>query len=73
MGKQIYSNKFMLTETYKAVSSQFSFARVHKMRQTAYKQGMLAWDLPTNYVIIWSCLLVKNKVMPSFGITTSQK
>ena len=29
MGKQIYSNKFMLTETYKAVSSPFFFARVH--------------------------------------------
>ena len=52
MGKPIYSNKFMLAETYKAVSSQFSFARVQlrKMSQTAYKQGMLAWDLPTNYV-----------------------
>ena len=51
MGKQIYSNKFMLTETYKADSSQFSFARVvlRKMSQTAYKQGMLAWDWPTNY------------------------
>ena len=55
MGKQIYSNKFMLTETYKAVSSQFSFASslvLRKMSQTAYKQGMLAWDWPTNYVII---------------------
>ena len=42
------------------------------MSQTAYKQGMLAWDGPTNYVIyiyIWSCLPVENKVMPSFGIT----
>ena len=24
---------------------------LRKMSQTAYKQGMLAWDLPTNYVI----------------------
>ena len=23
------------------------------MSQTAYKQGMLAWDWPTNYVIIY--------------------
>ena len=55
MGKQIYSNKFMLTETYKAFSSQSSFTRVHsyKMSQTAYKHGMLAWDWPTNYVIIY--------------------
>ena len=71
MGKQIYSNKFMLTETYKAVSSQFSFASslvLRKMSQTAYKQGMLAWDWPTNYVIIW-CVPRKNRVMPSFGMT----
>ena len=40
------------------------------MSQTAYKQGMLAWDGPTNYVIyIYICLPVENKVMPSFGIT----
>ena len=47
----------MLTETYKAVSSSF-------------KQGMLAWDWPTNYVIIW-CVPRKNRVMPSFGMTRS--
>ena len=42
------------------------------MSQTAYKQGMLAWDWPTNYVIIW-CIPVENKVMPSFGITINPK
>ena len=43
------------------------------MSQTAYKQGMLAWDWPTNYgsSSIWSCLPVENKVMPSFGITNT--
>ena len=71
MGKQIYSNKFMLTETYKAVSSQFSFVWVHsfilrKMSKSAYKQSL---ECPSNcvYIVygsIWSCLLVKNKVMP---------
>ena len=29
MGKQIYCNTFMLTDTYKTVSSQFSFAGVN--------------------------------------------
>ena len=29
---------------------------------------MLAWDWPTNYVIIW-CVPRKNRVMPSFGMT----
>ena len=57
MGKQIYSNKFVLTETYKAVSSQIflraSSLVLRKMSQATYKQGMLAWDWPTNYVIIY--------------------
>ena len=43
------------------------------MSQTAYKQGMLAWDWPTNYVIIiiW-CVPRKNRVMPSFGMTITR-
>ena len=46
MGKQIYSNKFMLTETYsfKSIFLRASSLVLRKMSQAAYKQGMLAWD-----------------------------
>ena len=56
MGKQIYSNKFMLTETYKAVSSQLSFARVHSyfVKWAKLPINKECWQLgmPSNCVYI---------------------
>ena len=75
MGKQIYSNKFMLTETYKAVSSQFFFARVHSYfvkwaKLPINKECWLGIGQQTMVVVYGiSCLPLENKVMPSFGIT----
>ena len=52
MGKQIYSNKFMLTETYKAATSQFSFARVHSYFVKWAKLPINKDAGPSNYVYI---------------------
>ena len=71
MGKQIYSNKFMLTEKYKAVSSRFSFARVHSyfVKWAKLPINQTARNTQVTVYIWWSCLPVENNVMPSFGIT----